>query len=296
MQELQSYVHYLKVEKGLSQNTLKNYKRDLDSYTQYLESSGITNFSQVTEQDISRYISKLKAKGLETATINRALSSIRGFHTFLFEEERGQSNPAELIDSPKSIRKLPDTLSIDEVISLLENIPVDESGLWIRNRAMLECLYATGIRVSELVGITRQQLMTQEGVLRVRGKGGKERIVPVGRIALEWIQRYLAEIRPGLIKQKRTNDMLFLNRRGTPISRVSVWNIIQEAAKSADLNKRIYPHILRHSFATHMLEAGADLRAVQELLGHSDISTTQIYTHIDRSYLKQIHIQYHPRP
>ena len=296
MRELQSYVHYLKVEKGLSQNTLKNYKRDLDSYTQYLESSGITNFSQVTEQDISRYISKLKAKGLETATINRALSSIRGFHTFLFEEERGQSNPAELIDSPKSIRKLPDTLSIDEVISLLENIPVDESGLWIRNRAMLECLYATGIRVSELVGITRQQLMTQEGVLRVRGKGGKERIVPVGRIALEWIQRYLAEIRPGLIKQKRTNDMLFLNRRGTPISRVSVWNIIQEAAKSADLNKRIYPHILRHSFATHMLEAGADLRAVQELLGHSDISTTQIYTHIDRSYLKQIHIQYHPRP
>ncbi len=296
MQELQSYVHYLKVEKGLSQNTLKNYRRDLDSYTQYLESSGITNFSEVTEQDISRYISKLKAKGLETATINRALSSIRGFHTFLFEEEGGQSNPAELIESPKSTRKLPDTLSVDEVISLIENIPVDESGLWIRNRAMLECLYATGIRVSELVGITRQQLMTQEGVLRVRGKGGKERIVPIGRIALEWIQRYLTENRPGLIKQKRTNDVLFLNRRGTPISRVSVWNIIQEAAKSAGLKKRIYPHILRHSFATHMLEAGADLRAVQELLGHSDISTTQIYTHIDRSYLKQIHIQYHPRP
>ncbi len=296
MQELQSYVHYLKVEKGLSQNTLKNYRRDLDSYTQYLESSGITNFSEVTEQDISRYISKLKAKGLETATINRALSSIRGFHTFLFEEEGGQSNPAELIESPKSTRKLPDTLSVDEVISLIENIPVDESGLWIRNRAMLECLYATGIRVSELVGITRQQLMTQEGVLRVRGKGGKERIVPIGRIALEWIQRYLTENRPGLIKQKRTNDVLFLNRRGTPISRVSVWNIIQEAAKSAGLKKRIYPHILRHSFATHMLEAGADLRAVQKLLGHSDISTTQIYTHIDRSYLKQIHIQYHPRP
>ncbi len=275
---------------------MKNYRRDLDSYTQYLESSGITNFSEVTEQDISRYISKLKAKGLETATINRALSSIRGFHTFLFEEEGGQSNPAELIESPKSTRKLPDTLSVDEVISLIENIPVDESGLWIRNRAMLECLYATGIRVSELVGITRQQLMTQEGVLRVRGKGGKERIVPIGRIALEWIQRYLTENRPGLIKQKRTNDVLFLNRRGTPISRVSVWNIIQEAAKSAGLKKRIYPHILRHSFATHMLEAGADLRAVQELLGHSDISTTQIYTHIDRSYLKQIHIQYHPRP
>jgi len=296
MQELKSYVHYLKVEKGLSQNTLKSYKRDLDAYTQFLESAGIKNVSNVTEHDISAYISKMKARGLETTTINRALSTIRGFHTFLFEEERGQTNPAELIDSPKNTQKLPDTLSVEEVITLIESVPVDESGLWIRNRAMLECLYATGMRASELIAITRQQLMTQEGVLRVRGKGEKERVVPVGRVALEWIQKYLTELRPGLTKAKRGNDVLFLNRRGAPMSRVSVWNIIQEAAKNSGLKKRIYPHILRHSFATHLLEAGADLRAVQELLGHADISTTQIYTHIDRSYLKQIHTQYHPRP
>jgi len=296
MGKLQSYVHYLKVEKGLSKNTLKNYSRDLNAYTEYLMTSGIEDYSDVKEQDITAYVAKLKRRNLQTSTINRILSSIRGFHTFLFEEESGQFNPAELIERPKGSRKLPESLTVEEVTRLIEHIPTDEKGLWIRNRAMLECLYATGMRVSELITLTRQQFMANDGIVRVIGKGSKERIVPIGRIAIDWVNRYLTEIRPGLTKPKLGNDMLFLNRRGSAMSRVSVWNIIQDAAKNSGIAKRIYPHILRHSFATHLLEAGADLRAVQELLGHADISTTQIYTHIDRSYLKQIHTQYHPRP
>lgn len=293
---MQSYVHYLKVEKGLSNNTLKNYRHDLNAYIGFLETSGIQSFSDVTENDITEYIKNLKARGLQASTINRALSSIRSFHTYLFEEERGTSNPVELVDSPKTARKLPETLTVEEVIRVIESVPVDEKGLWIRNRAMLECLYATGMRVSELISLTRQQLLSREGLVRVRGKGAKERVVPIGSIALKWINRYATEVRPGLAQRKLGLDAVFLNRRGMPMSRMSVWNIIQNAAKNSRLKKRIYPHVLRHSYATHLLEAGADLRTVQELLGHSDISTTQIYTHLDRTYLKQIHKQYHPRP
>lgn len=299
MLELRSYMHYLKVEKGLSRNTLENYERDLNNYIRFLDDSGISNVSKVSEGDISVYIGHLKRKGLQSSSISRAISSIRGFHTYLFEEEKGDSNPVELVESPKVGRKLPDTLTIEEVTKLIENVPVDEKGLWIRNRAMLECLYATGMRVSELIGLSRQDTMggmADEGLIRIRGKGSKERIVPIGRVALNWIERYCIEVRPGLSKKNRSFDRLFLNRRGTPLSRMSVWNILQDSAKRNNMKKRIYPHILRHSFATHMLEAGADLRVVQELLGHSDISTTQIYTHVDRTYLKQIHKLYHPRP
>lgn len=296
MQELKSYVHYLKVEKGLSPNTLDNYQRDLKTYVQFIEESGLTNVANVTENDISAYIKKLTRKGLQPATISRVLSSIRGFHKYLYEEERGRSNPVDLLESPKINRKLPETLSIEEVLQLIENVPVDDNGLWIRNRAMLECLYATGMRVTELISLTRQQLLVKEGLVRIRGKGSKERIVPIGSMAISWIQRYLTEVRPGLAKRKLGHDTLFLNRRGSPMSRMSVWNMIQDIVQQTGIKKRIYPHILRHSFATHLLEAGADLRAVQELLGHSDISTTQIYTHVDRTYLKQIHTQYHPRP
>lgn len=296
MQELRSYVHYLKVEKGLSQNTLNNYRRDLDAYVRFLGSAGITNISTVTENEINAYIKQLSARGLQPATINRAISSIRGFHTYLYEEERGDNNPADLIDGPKVKRTLPETLSVDEVVQLIESVPVDEKGLWIRNRAMLECLYATAMRVSELITLTRQQLLAEEGLIRIRGKGSKERIVPIGRVALDWIHRYLTEIRPGLTKRRLAHDILFLNRRGSPLSRMSVWNILKDTVRQTAMTKNIYPHILRHSCATHLLEAGADLRAVQEMLGHADISTTQIYTHIDRTYLKQIHTQYHPRP
>lgn len=295
MLEMQSYVYYLKVEKGLSRNTLENYRRDLASYARYLETSGITDIARVTENDITAYIKELKKRGLRVTTIRRALSSIRGFHAYIFREERGRTNPVEFIQTPKASRKLPDTLSVREVTDLLENIPVDEDGLWIRNRAMLECLYATGMRVTELITLSRQQLLTRESLVRIRGKGSKERIVPIGRIALEWVHKYQTEIRPGLARRKLGQDTLFLNRRGSPMSRMSVWNILQQAAKHIGMKKRIYPHILRHSCATHLLEAGADLRAVQEMLGHADISTTQIYTHVDRTYLKQIHKEYHPR-
>jgi len=296
MQELKSYVHYLRVEKGLSRNTLDNYQRDLNSYMQFIENSGIMSLKDVAESDIAAYLKKLKRRGLQPATISRALSSIRGFHKYVYEEERGKSNPVELFEGPKTNRKLPETLSVEEVSQLIESIPVDSKGLWIRNRAMLECLYATGMRVTELITLSRQQLLIKEGLVRIRGKGSKERIVPIGMMAISWVQRYLTEVRPGLAKRKLGHDILFLNRRGSPMTRMSVWNIIQDAARQTGIEKRIYPHIMRHSCATHLLEAGADLRAVQELLGHSDISTTQIYTHVDRTYLKQIHTQYHPRP
>ncbi len=296
MQELTSYFHYLRVEKGLSRNTLENYRRDLESYVRFVENSGIARLKDVSESDISAYMKKLKRRGLQPSTISRALSSIRGFHKYLYEEERGKSNPVELFENPKANRKLPETLSVEEMSQLIESIPVDDKGLWIRNRAMLECLYATGMRVTELITLTRQQVHMQEGLVRIRGKGAKERIVPIGRMAISWIQRYLTEIRPGLAKRKLGQDILFLNRRGSPMTRMSVWNIIQEAARQTGKGKRVYPHIMRHSCATHLLQAGADLRAVQELLGHSDISTTQIYTHVDRTYLKQIYTQYHPRP
>lgn len=296
MRELQSYIHYLKIEKGLSDNTINSYFRDLDAYVRYLGTIGKSDIARVSERDISEYIRRLKNRGLRATTVSRALSSIRGFHAYIFEEAKGSSNPAELIETPKLQRKLPDTLSVEEITLLLENIPVDENGLWIRNRAMLECLYATGIRVSELISLTRHHLLAKEQLIRITGKGNKERVVPIGSIAVKWIQRYLTEIRPGLVTRRLANDVLFLNRRGTPLSRMAVWNILQDALRASGIQKRVSPHILRHSFATHLIEAGADLRAVQELLGHADISTTQIYTHVDRSYLKQIHKEYHPRP
>jgi integrase/recombinase XerD len=294
--EFRSYIHYLLVEKGLSANTLAGYKRDLRAYLYHLDSAGKNTIAGITEDDITAYVRTLHAKGFRPSTVSRALSSIRGLHNFLFEEEKGLSNPAEQIDSPKTNRSLPDALSTEEVAQLLEHIPRDEKGLWVRNRAMLECLYATGMRVSELTTLARQQVMEGEGLVRVCGKGSKERIIPIGRIALDWIRRYLTEVRPKLATSLRARDILFLSRRGSPLTRMTVWNILNDAAKASNIEKRVYPHILRHSFATHMLQAGADLRAVQELLGHADISTTQIYTHVDRTYLKKIHSQYHPRP
>jgi integrase/recombinase XerD len=296
MRELHSYYHYLTVEKGLSRNTISSYKRDLDAYVRFLEKHQRNNIALISEEDITAYIRSLRMQGLRPSTISRALSSIRGFHAFVFAEERGSSNPAELIEGPKQEKKLPDTLTIEEMQRLLESVPVDIDGLWIRNRTMLELLYATGMRVSELISITRRQLLLTERLVRIVGKGRKERIVPFGRIAHTWLEKYLKELRPGLARNRAGNDVLFLNRRGKPMSRMTVWNIVRDAVRNAGITKRVYPHILRHSFATHLLEAGADLRSVQELLGHADISTTQIYTHVDRSYLKQIHKQYHPRP
>jgi integrase/recombinase XerD len=295
MEELRSYFHYLRVEKGLAANTVAGYKNDLERYAEYLREAGFRKLSDVQESDISAYLQSLGKKGLRASSIARALSSIRGLHKFVFEEEHGSANPTTLIDGPKREKRLPETLTVKEIDRILNQIERDDKGLWIRNRALLEFLYATGVRVSELTGLTRSQMLIQEGVVRVFGKGSKERIVPVGSIALEWLQKYLVEIRPGLARNRLGKDIVFLNRRGGPLSRMAVWNILQAAVRSAGIDKRIYPHILRHSFATHMLERGADLRSVQELLGHADISTTQIYTHVDASYLRRIHATYHPR-
>jgi integrase/recombinase XerD len=295
MEELRSYFHYLRVEKGLAANTVAGYKNDLERYAEYLREAGFRKLSDVKEADISVYIQSLGKKGLRASSIARALSSIRGLHKFVFEEEHGSANPTILIEGPKREKRLPETLTVDEIDRILNHIERDDKGLWIRNRALLEFLYATGVRVSELTGLTRSQILIQEGVVRIFGKGSKERIVPVGSTAMEWLQKYFVEIRPGLARYRLGKDIVFLNRRGAPLSRMAVWNILRAAVRSAGIDKRIYPHILRHSFATHMLERGADLRSVQELLGHADISTTQIYTHVDTSYLRRIHARYHPR-
>jgi integrase/recombinase XerD len=295
MEELRSYYHYLRVEKGLADNSIAGYKNDLEKYSIYLRESGILKLSDVRETDVSSYLQTLRKKGLRASSIARALSSIRGLHKFIFEEERGSVNPTELIDGPKKQQRLPETLTVDEVNRLIDCIEKDDRGLWIRNRALLEFMYATGVRVSEVIGMARSQLLIDEGVVRIFGKGSKERIVPLGSVAAEWLRKYLTEIRPGLARKRLGKDIVFLNRRGTALSRMAVWNIIQAAARSAGIDKRLYPHILRHSFATHMLQGGADLRSVQELLGHADISTTQIYTHVDSTYLRRVHATYHPR-
>ncbi len=296
MKDLRSYFHYLRVEKGLSENSLSAYRNDLEKYCRFLEGLNIRNLAEVSEENISAYLQALRRRGLRASSISRSLSSIRGLHRFIFEEERGTTNPTELIDSPKQRNRLPETLTVEEVTGLLESVEKDEKGLWIRNRALLELLYATGMRVSEAVSLIRHQILADEAVVRVIGKGSKERIIPVGQTALDWLHTYYLEVRPGLTRRKLSNDSVFLNRRGTGLSRMAVWNIIRAAARSAGIEKRVYPHILRHSFATHLLERGADLRSIQELLGHADISTTQIYTRVDTTYLKRIHTLYHPRP
>jgi integrase/recombinase XerD len=216
------------------------------------------------------------------------------FHKFLIGEQLTQRDPARLVESPKLPKKLPDVLNPDEVDEILKQ-PDTASDLGLRDRAILETMYATGMRVSELIGLKRSSVDEREGFVRVFGKGSKERIVPIGRSALKWLRRYLLKVRVRLARDGNGQETLFLNARGKPMSRMSVWNIVRASSTRSGLEKEVHPHTLRHSFATHLLEGGADLRAVQEMLGHSDIATTQIYTHIDREYLKEVHRTFHPR-
>jgi integrase/recombinase XerD len=237
----------------------------------------------------------LEELGLALSSRTRTLSSLRGFFSYLFSNKIIDNDITEKAELPKSRRSLPDTLSIDEMLAILEQ-PDISTKAGIRDRAMLELLYACGLRVSELCGIKQRDMLLEQEVIRVFGKGSKERIVPIGSSALEWVGMYQMEVRPHFMKSGiSTNDILFLNQRGTGISRMSVWNIVSKATQDAGVEKHVHPHTFRHSFATHLLEGGADLRALQEMLGHSDISTTQIYTHIDREFIRQVHKTYHPR-
>lgn len=294
--ELTQYMQFLKLEKGLSGHSLYHYRYDLTRYLDFLgEIEGMQDLQAVTHQHIENFLKELSAMELASSTIARNISSIRGFHQFAVLEGWTHANPAELIELPRKAKKLPHVLDQQEVFRMLEAIePVVPAGL--RDVTILELLYATGMRVSELTALKQGYYYPELGLIKVLGKGNKERLVPVGDTAKDLLEQYLQQARPMLMKEDwDTRDAVFLNARGGPLSRVSVWSIVKRAANLAGITREVYPHVLRHSFATHLLEGGADLRAVQEMLGHVSISTTEIYTHIDSAFLHQVHRSYHPR-
>jgi integrase/recombinase XerD len=293
-EHLRTYIHFLELEKNASANTVASYKLDLMRYLEYLEARKIVSLGRVKEQDVIGFLAMLREIGLSPRSITRNFSAIKGFHKFLLGEGATTTIPTEHIDAPKLSKTLPDVLNQDEVEAIL-NQPSTIEPLGIRDKAILETMYATGMRVSELTQLRLSNVSVDDGIVRVFGKGSKERLVPIGRSALEWIAKYVQETRGPLSKKGRGKDALFLNARGTPLSRMTIWNIVRTYTLKAGITKDVHPHTFRHSFATHLLEGGADLRSVQEMLGHSDISTTEIYTHIDREYLKEVHRTFHPR-
>jgi len=293
---LKQYLQFIQIEKGLSENSVNSYAKDLKRYLTFIqEQIGLKKLDGITLSHIENYLKELSAMGLSSSTIARNISSIRSFHEFAIAENMATANPAELVDLPKSTKKLPEVLSPDEIRKILDS-PDSESKAGIRDKAILETLYASGMRVSELTELTLNNLYFEIGFIRVIGKGSKERLVPVGEHAQDALEHYIEYVRPYFIKNPaKTENKIFLNQRGGPLSRMGVYNIVKAAAARAGIEKNVYPHIFRHSFATHLLEGGADLRAVQEMLGHSSIITTEIYTHVDRSFLHQVHKQFHPR-
>ncbi|MBI1806940.1 MAG: site-specific tyrosine recombinase XerD [Ignavibacteria bacterium] len=293
-EHLRSYIHFLQLEKNASANTISSYKIDITRYLGYLEAKGISSLKKIEEKQVVGFLSLLRELGLSARSISRNLSAIKMFHKFLVGEGSATRNPAENIDTPKLSKVLPDVLNQDEIEAILQQ-PNTVEPLGIRDKAILETMYATGMRVSEIITLKQSNLYEEEGIVRVFGKGSKERLVPIGRSALQWIRTYVRDVRPTLSKKGSGHDVLFLNARGKPMSRMAIWNIVRTYTLKSGIKKEVHPHTIRHSFATHLLEGGADLRAVQEMLGHSDIATTQIYTHIDREYLKEVHRTFHPR-
>jgi integrase/recombinase XerD len=292
-QKLDVFLNYLAVEKGLSANTLEAYGRDLSRYVGFLLEKGACQPDQVTAILVVEFLGFLKKSGLSSRSRARTLVALRTFHRFLLAEGYARENPTSQIQAPRTLNSLPQTLSPEEVERLLA-APVGDSYLDYRDRAMFELLYATGLRVSELVGLKVSDLQLDVGYLTAFGKGGKQRIVPMGESALDEMRRYLHIGRP-LLEKGLGSLTLFLNRSGNGLTRQGFWKIIKRRALQARINKNITPHTLRHSFATHLLDNGADLRAVQTMLGHADISTTQIYTHVTRERLKRLHSLIHPR-
>jgi integrase/recombinase XerD len=289
------FLDSLSLEKGLSKNTLLAYGRDLRKYAAYLESRKIRSLEKVTRREITEFLLHEKDDEMDPSSIARELVAIRMFHRFLTEEGKLAENVTDALESPKLWKRLPNYLTMAEVERLLA-APNGRRAQGVRDRAVLELMYATGLRASEVTTLKLSSLDFQDEVVRILGKGSKERIVPMGKKARESVRHYIAKARPEWVKEESGSGALFVNKQGRAVSRQTVWAILKKYAKASGLGKKVYPHILRHSFATHLLENGADLRVVQELLGHSDIVTTQIYTHVDKSRLKGIHSKFHPRP
>ena len=290
---LDPFLHYLAVEKGLARNTLEAYSRDLNRYLDFLEAEGIDSFAETSKTTAMAFVQHLQQRGLAQRSITRALVAVRGLYRYLSQEGLLEANPLEDMELPRLIPSLPHVLTVQDVEQLLVQ-PDTETALGIRDGAMLELLYATGMRVSELIELPTGGLNLEVGFVTVRGKGNKERIVPIGEAAMERVRLYLEEGRGALIKG-RESPYLFVNNRGGRLSRQGFWKILRTYSLRAGITKHITPHTLRHSFATHLLERGADLRFIQAMLGHVDISTTQVYTHVNQEYLKKLHQQYHPR-
>ncbi len=290
---LEGFRDFLALEAGHSANTVESYLRDLRRMGEFATSRGIRDPDRITRALLRDFIYLLKDLGLSAASIRRGVSAIRTYYGFLVGEGRVSDDPSDRLESPRRGRVLPDTLTVQEVEALLAAPGLEQPLAW-RDRALLELGYGAGLRVSELCGLSLTDLLLTENLVRVYGKGGKERLVPIGRSVIGAASVYLHQMRPALDRGKSKNRVL-LNARGEPLSRVGAWGIVRRATQRAGITKRVTPHTLRHSFATHLLEGGADLRAVQEMLGHADLSTTQIYTHVDREYLRSVHKQFHPR-
>jgi integrase/recombinase XerD len=288
------FLMYLSTERRYPVSTVSSYKNDVNQFLVFIEKKGISDAARITKHDIIDYLAVMKEK-YDPSSSARKLSAIKTFFKFLSLEKKMEENPSAELEAPRLMKKLPDVLSEQEVVSLLETVKQnDKDGL--RDRALLELMYATGMRISEVLNLKIHDYDTVAQYLRCMGKGSKERIVPVGKVAADWVDEYIRKTRNEIVENTSTSSgELFLNRRGKKFSRVWLWKIIVKRAALAGIERRVTPHTLRHSFATHLLTHGADLRSVQEMLGHSSISTTQIYTHVDRSRLREVHKKYHPR-
>jgi integrase/recombinase XerD len=293
-QQLLIFIQFLSVEKGLAQNTLESYERDITQYLEFIEKSGMNQLKDTKKITIQNYLLQLKKLGRASSSVTRSMVSIRSFYQFLVRERLLELDPSLNMESPRLVKRLPKVLSIQEVETLLE-APETSTPYGMRDKAMLELLYATGIRVSELVNLNVGHVNLGMGFVRCIGKGSKERIIPLGRIAAKWLHDYLQVKRHQLLKESKVDDALFINHLGTRLTRQGFWKIIKKYGREAHILKEITPHTLRHSFATHLLDNGADLRAVQEMLGHADISTTQIYTHVSKTRMKEVYNRTHPR-
>lgn len=292
---IKQFEGYLQLEKSLAANSVESYVRDVHKLRQYLEISRLpAGPEKVTTRLLRDFLVWLGELGMSATSQARTLSGIKAFYNFLIMEDMLLLDPTDTLEAPKIGRKLPDTLSYEEITQLLEAIDLSTNE-GTRNRAILEVLYSSGLRVSELTDLRLSNLYVEQGFVRVTGKGNKERLVPIGRDALKHLGFYLTGVRTHLDIKPGNEDIVFLNKRGTGLSRIMIFNIIKDLAAKAGIRKTISPHTFRHSFATHLIEGGADLRAVQEMLGHESITTTEIYTHLDRDYLKQVITEFHPR-
>lgn len=289
------YLVHLKIERDLAENSIISYRRDIEKYIQYLEAEKVTDWNNIDRYDIVLFLQKLKEEGISNNSVIRMTSSLRQFHQYLRQERITDQDPMQYVETPKKAEILPKVLSIEEVDKLLQ-APDTNKPIGLRDRALLEVMYATGLRISELVELEMSELHLSMGFIQTIGKGNKERILPVGGEAINWLNEYLMDSRPVFVKRAvEESPYVFLNARGGGLSRQGVWKNLKKTVQEAGVKQNVSPHMLRHSFATHLLENGADLRIVQELLGHSDISTTQIYTHITKTRMKDIYDQYHPR-